>query len=146
MKELNNKKVYQCEYCTRVSLSKGGIKTHEHYCKHNPNKGTPCASCKHLIKTIREIERPKSRCNGCLHQYLECDTGYTECTIGEENCPYPPPREVTFTCEVTGKKMYYAHKLRAMRKEVKEAILSRCDCPMPCECDSFEFKFELNLY
>ena len=110
MKELNNKKVYQCEYCTRVSLSKGGIKTHEHYCKHNPNKGTPCASCKHLIKTVREIEGLKSR--------------YTQ-------------REVTFTCEVTGKKMYYAHKLRAMRKEVKEAILSRCDCPMPRECDLY---------
>ena len=26
-----------------------------------------------------------------------------------------------------------------MRKEVKEAILNRCDCPMPCECDSFEW-------
>ena len=140
MKELNNKKVYQCEYCTRVSLSKGGIKTHEHYCKHNPNKGTPCASCKHLIKTVREIKGLKSRCHRCIHQYIEWDTGYTECTIGEENCPYPPPREVTFTCEVTGKKMYYAHKLRAMRKEVKEAILSRCDCPMPCECDSFEYE------
>ena len=140
MKELNNKKVYQCEYCTRVSLSKGGIKTHEYYCKYNPNKGTPCASCKHLIKTVREIKGLKNRCHRCIHQYLEWDTGYTECTIGEENCPYTPPREVTFTCEVTGKKMYYAHKLRDMRKEVKEAILSRCDCPMPCECDSFEYE------
>ena len=137
MKELNNKKVYQCEYCTRVSLSKGGIKTHEHYCKHNPNKQTPCASCKHLIKTVREIEGLTSRCHGCPHHYFEWDTGYSECTRSE--C-YNPPKEVTFTCEVTGKKMYFAHKLRAMRKEVKEAILSRCDCPMPCECNLYEFE------
>ena len=65
---------------------------------------------------------------------------HKEKSIGEENYPYTPPREVTFTYEVTGKKMYYAHKLRSMRKEVKEAILSRCDCPMPCECDSFEYE------
>ena len=65
---------------------------------------------------------------------MEWDTGFT---IDEDKWPYTT-REVTFTCEVTGNKMYYAHKLRAMRKEVKEAILSRCDCPMPCKCDSFE--------
>lgn len=135
MKELNNKKVYQCEYCTRVSLSKGGIKTHEHYCKHNPNKQTPCAGCKHLIRTVKEREIPMSYCSGCPHHYFEWDTGYSECTRSE--C-YNPPKEVTFTCEVTGKNMYYAHKLRGMRKEVKEAILSRCDCPMPRECDLFE--------
>ena len=31
---------------------------------------------------------------------------------------------------------------------IKDAILSRCDCPMPCECDSFEEEVtfeELNL-
>lgn len=136
MKELNNKKVYQCEYCTRVSLSKGGIKTHEHYCKHNPNRQTPCASCKHLIKTVEVRDVPMSYCSGCSYHYFEWDTGYSECT--QDECPNPL-KEVTFTCEVTGKKMYYAHKLRAMRKEVKEAILNRCDCPMPCECDSFEW-------
>lgn len=71
MKELNNKKVYQCEYCSRVSLNKGGIKTHEHYCKHNPNKQTPCASCKHLIKSVKEREIDMSRCCGCPHHYFE---------------------------------------------------------------------------
>lgn len=137
MKELNNKKVYQCEYCTRVSLSKGGIKTHEHYCKNNPNRKTPCASCKHLIKTVKEIDEFSDRCNGCIYRYFEWDTGYSECT--KDECPNPT-REVTFTCEVTGKKMYYAHKLRGMRIEAKEAILSRCDCPMPCECDLYLFE------
>lgn len=76
-----------------------------------------------------------SYCSRCPHHYFEWDTGYSECTRSE--CDNPP-KEVTFTCEVTGKNMYYAHKLRGMRKEVKEAILSRCDCPMPRECDLFE--------
>ena len=138
MKELNNKKVYQCEHCTRVSLSKAGIKTHEHYCKHNPNRQTPCASCKHLIKTVVKKDICWRRCQGCSYNYFEWDTGYSECTYDGDECPNPP-KEVTFTCEITGKKMYYAHKLRGMRKEIKEAILSRCDCPMPCECDEFEW-------
>lgn len=139
MKELNNKKVYQCEYCTRVSLSKAGIKTHEHYCKHNPNKRTPCASCKHLIKTVETREASLHDCHGCYHSYFEFDTGYRQCMADNGECD-KDLKQVTFTCEVTGKRMYYAHKLRAMNKEIKEEILSRCDCPMPCECDLFEYE------
>lgn len=132
METLENKTVYKCSYCSRVSLSAGAIKTHEFYCKHNPNRGTPCASCKHLTKIVKERDMPREYCRYCYYSYMEPDTGYTECT--KDEC-YRKWKEVTFVCSKTNKKMYYAYKIRNMRKENKEAILSRCDCAMPKSCD-----------
>lgn len=136
MKTIEVKEVYKCEYCSKVSLGKGGIKTHEFYCKHNPNNGTPCVSCKHLIREEKDRDVPNSQCYWCSYRYFETSTGYSECTL--EEC-YKHWKEVTFICAKTGKKMYYARKLRSMRKENKEAILSRCDCAMPCECELYNF-------
>ena len=63
---------------------------------------------------------------------MEPDTGYWECIIDECDRKW---KEVEFICTKTNKKMYYAYKIRNMRKENKEAILSRCDCAMPNKCE-----------
>ena len=70
-------------------------------------------------------------CLGCHYRYFDWDTGYSHCERGEEECPRHPKN---FICSKTGKKMYYAYKVHRMEKEKRDAIISRCDCPMPYEC------------
>lgn len=140
MKVLENTKVYQCEYCGRISLSQSGTKTHERFCKKNPNIPTPgadCFSCS-LLKVIdAENERPD--CRGCVYRYFEYDTGYSHCEKGWEDCPRQPKN---FICTKTGKKMYYGYKVHRMCKEKRNAIISRCDCVMPQNCEWQEVKEE----
>ena len=132
MKTLENIKVYQCEYCGKVSLSGGGIKHHERFCKKNPNipkPGADCFSCALLKVVDAENERPN--CYGCIYRYFDWDTGYSDCEKDWENCPRQPKN---FICTKTGKKMYYAYKVNRMAKERRGAIIARCDCQMPQEC------------
>lgn len=131
MKIIENKTVYQCEYCGRVSLSRGGTKYHERFCKKNPNVhiGSDCFSCS-LLKIV-DAEGEKPMCYGCMYRYFEWDTGYSDCEKNWEDCPRQPK---DFICTKTGKKMYYAYKVLRMAKDNREAIIARCDCPMPLEC------------
>ena len=132
MKVLTDVKIYQCEYCGKVSLSAGGIKYHESFCKKNPTiptAGADCFSCS-LLKVV-DAENERTDCHGCMYRYFEWDTGYSECEKGEENCHRQPKN---FICTKTGKKMYYAYKVHRMSKKTREAIIARCDCPMPQEC------------
>ena len=46
MKEVE-KTVYKCDHCNRLSLSKSGIKTHEKFCRKNPENRTYCYKCEH---------------------------------------------------------------------------------------------------
>ena len=135
MKEITDKKVYQCEYCGRLSLSKGGMAVHERCCTKNPSNHTPCASCEHLISTRTEIPGTSgSQCYKCQwHKILDWDTGYSECTKSGGECTGSQYKR-EFVCEVTGKKMYYPKKVLMMSKAKRDAIISRCDCPMPTEC------------
>ena len=41
--------VYQCEFCTKISISKGGIARHEKTCRHSPSVRPRCWSCKHFV-------------------------------------------------------------------------------------------------
>lgn len=133
MKVLENTKVYQCEYCGRISLSQSGTKYHERFCKKNPNIPTPgaaCFSCS-LLKVV-DAENARPDCSGCYYLYSEYDTGYSHCERGSEDCPRQPKN---FICAKTGKKMYYAYRIHRMRLEKRESIISRCDCQMPQECE-----------
>lgn len=132
MKILDNTTIYQCEYCGRISLSKGGTKYHERFCKKNPNipsAGADCFSCSLLKVVDADGERPD--CHGCAFRYFECDTGYSDCEKDWEDCQRQPKN---FICTKTGKKMYYAYKVHRMAKEKRNAIIARCDCQMPQEC------------
>ena len=54
MKILENTTIYQCEYCGRISLSNGGTKYHERFCKKNlniPTSSADCFSCS-LLKVV----------------------------------------------------------------------------------------------
>ena len=42
--------IYECEYCGRISKSKGGTSNHERLCRHNPINQSCCTSCKFLEK------------------------------------------------------------------------------------------------
>ena len=136
MKTITDKKVYQCEFCGKLSLGKGGMVVHEMNCKKNPKNWTDCASCEYLKVESRKIKGSEGkRCKHC--QYYDVDYenyGYSECTEEGSNCD--GSLYITdFICEKTGKKMYYEKKVRMMRKEKREEITKRCDCAMPNECE-----------
>lgn len=149
MKTITDKKVYQCEFCGKLSLGKGGMVVHEMNCKKNPKNWVDCASCEYLKVERRKIEGSEGkRCKRC--QYYDVDYnnyGYAECTKNDDNCD--GSLYITdFICEKTGKKMYYEKKVRMMRKEKREEITKRCDCSMPNECEILkkEREQESNLF
>lgn len=136
MKTITDKKVYQCEFCGKLSLGKGGMVVHEMNCKKNPKNWTDCASCEYLKIESRKIESSEGkRCKRCPHYDVDYNNyGYAECAKNDDNCD--GSLYITdFICEKTGKKMYYEKKVRMMRKEKREEIIKRCDCAMPSECE-----------
>lgn len=139
MKELKNKIVYKCEYCDKISLSKGGMTIHERCCKRNPENLTPCASCMFLIREEKTIPNTRGhRCKRC--QYYDVDYenyGYAECTKEDSDCD-GSLYTTDFICEKTGKRMYYRKKVLMMRSDKRDAIMQRCDCAMPMECELHE--------
>lgn len=55
MIELTDKVIYKCEYCNKVSLSKGAMTLHERACGKNPKNHMMCADCKHCERLVREL-------------------------------------------------------------------------------------------
>lgn len=139
METIQDKKVYKCSFCGKLSLSKGAMTVHEMNCKKNPKNCTDCASCVHLIHERKHLVGTEGqRCKRCPHHYVDYGNyGYSECTREDDNCD--GSLYITdFICEKTGKKMYYEKKVRMMSKEKRKEIISRCDCAMPVKCDMFE--------
>lgn len=126
MEKLENKTIYKCDYCDRISLSAGGMSSHEKNCKKNPNRLTPCASCEYLERTEQERECTDEDCDHCYYQLFNGDCRFSNCQ--------KEFRETTLTCKKTGNKMYYARKVERMPRYKREAIISKCNCPMPQEC------------
>lgn len=132
MEKIENKPVYKCEYCGKLSLSLAGMARHEKLCKKNPDNWTDCASCEYLDRITVKIEGTrKERCKTCPHYDME-----------EDYCDLENPQDcdgiryiTDFVCRKTGKRMYYRRKIFAMPKAKAIEIIKRCDCPMPCECD-----------
>ncbi len=57
MRTLSNIKVYQCEYCGRVSLNAGALSRHERVCHENPKNKPQCWEwCKHYTQTCETKE------------------------------------------------------------------------------------------
>lgn len=134
MKSITDKTVYKCEFCGKLSLSKGAMTIHEINCRRNPKNWTDCASCQYLKVKRHVIENTiGQRCKRC--SYFDYDNyGYAECTNNDDNCD--GSLYITdFICEKTGKKMYYEKKVRMMKREKREEIIGRCDCAMPSECE-----------
>ena len=46
--------VYECEFCGKISKSKSGIKTHEKFCRKNPENKTYCYECEHSKSRKKE--------------------------------------------------------------------------------------------
>ena len=131
MEKIEDRPVYKCSYCGKLSLSHGGMTRHELLCKKNPDNWTDCASCEYLDRVSKRVEGTSGeRCKTCPHYDMEwgCDLEDTQYCDGD--------RIVTdFVCAKTGKRMYYRRKILAMPKAKAEEIIKRCDCPMPCECE-----------
>lgn len=130
MEKLENKTIYKCSYCDKISLSAGGMSSHERSCKNNPNRCTPCASCEYLERTDEERKHTQEDCDRCYHNACDGDCIHSYCVKQFKN--------TTFTCKKTGKKMYYARKVERMAKYRREAIISKCDCPMPQQCNMYK--------
>lgn len=136
MKTITDKKVYQCEFCGKLSLGRGGMVVHEMNCRKNPKNWTDCASCEYLKSVKTKVEDSENkRCYRCPHRYIDYETGYSECTRNDDYDCDGSLYITDFICEKTGKKMYYEKKVRMMRKEKREEIIKRCDCAMPSECE-----------
>jgi hypothetical protein len=137
MEKLENKTVFKCSYCSKVSLSAGAIAIHEKYCRKNPNYNPPCLFCKHLER-IKE-ERPSNHfdCERCQYFRFDSEVGY-DCDF--DDCVQEFHRTY-FLCKKTSKKMYLYRKIS--RLYTKKDIIESCDCPMPQECSDFE---EKNIY
>lgn len=136
MKILKDVIIYQCEFCGKVSLSRGGLSNHERYCrvKHEYKDGSPCFGCKLLTtRNVKpeEAEEDSPRCFGC--DYHDYNVGC--CT--SDICPTP---YVDFVCRLSGKAMYYPPRIAARSKEIQENIIKRCNCAMPKECGDFSPK------
>ena len=136
MKQIKNATIYHCDYCSKVSLSSGGMMRHEISCKKNPNNLTPCASCKYCIRDTYFVTEE----DDSIH--------YSEKEINEKAAAYNTyygdyfdrleyHKITEFTCNIDGKKMYH-NKVNRLSKEKREEILSRCDKQMPQECDAYE--------
>lgn len=140
MRTIKDKVIYKCEFCGKLSLGKGAMKVHEMNCKKNPKNWVECASCDYLKVEKHKVEGTEhKRCRQCLHHYFDFETGYSECTRNDDYDCDGSIYTTDFICEKTGKKMYYEKKVRMMRKDKREEIISRCDCAMPNECEYRKF-------
>ena len=130
MEKIENRPVYKCSHCGKLSLSLAGMTRHEKLCKKNPENWTDCASCEYLDRISVKIEGTRGeRCKSCPHYYEpwdnDCDREYCDGSLYTTD----------FICKKTGKRMYYRRKILAMPKAKAEEIIKRCDCAMPCECE-----------
>lgn len=128
MEKIENKPVYKCSHCGKLSLSLAGMTRHEKLCKKNPENWTDCASCVYLDRISVKIEGTSGeRCESCPHYDWDagCDREYCD---GSQYT-------TDFICKKTGKRMYYRRKILVMPKAKAEEIIKRCDCAMPCECE-----------
>lgn len=152
MKLLENTTIYQCEYCNKISLSKGGMAVHEKHCKNNPANHLLCASCKFCEKEVKE-EADEKPCEYCSDFYSDGFTeldGYREppcchAYFGEENCK-KFKYTTTFTCLKDGKKMY-SPKVDKLPKELRQAVLASCEKPMANEivgCEYYKDNFDID--
>lgn len=118
MTELTNVRVYRCEYCNKISTSKGGMVRHEIFCGKNPINHTPCASCEHLVKTVEQKK-------------VDYVYPFGECEIGA--------KRTTMLCTKKNLKLYHP-KVRRYGKEKSDKIISQCDMQMPTECEMYQWK------
>ena len=129
MEKIENKPVYKCSYCGKLSLSIGGMVRHEKLCKKNPDNWTDCASCVYLECIKTKVEGSEGeRCRSCPNFWG--DSCYPEDTSCDGSLYI-----TDFICKMTGKRLYYRRKILAMPKAKAEEIIKRCDCAMPCKCD-----------
>lgn len=136
MQTITDKKVYQCEFCGKISLGKGAMTVHEMNCKKNPKNWIECASCDYLkVERIKVDGTESKRCYRCPHRYLDFETGYSECVRNDDNDCDGSIYITDFICGITGKKMYYDKKVRMMSEQKREEIINRCDCAMPNKCE-----------
>ena len=131
MEKIENKPVYKCSHCGKLSLSLAGMTRHEKLCKKNPDNWTDCASCGYLDRITVKIEGTKKvRCQSCPHYDLEGG-----CYLKNQQYCDGSQYITDFICRKTGKRMFYRRKILAMPKAKATEIIERCDCAMPCECE-----------
>ena len=129
MEKIENKPVYRCSHCGKLSLSLAGMTRHEKLCKKNPDNWTDCVSCEYLDKISVKVEGTIGvRCKSCTYY----DPWYNDCC--RDYCD-GSQYTTDFICKKTGKRMCYRRKIFAMPKAKAIEIIKRCDCQMPCECD-----------
>ncbi len=111
MKIIENQTIYKCEHCKKVMFRKCDMSRHEKWCNKAPENKHKCFEyCIHLQKG-REV-------------------------IDEDDFPYGATRR-TFTCGVTGQKMY------SSIAERRDIVRELYDCVrMPLECKDYHDRID----
>lgn len=147
MKELpKGTKIYQCEHCNKVSISKGAMVRHEICCRRNPSNHTPCASCEYLEKKSVIVLDYYNACG-----YYDVALPITEDEDGKEisesefkeimNRPFAMTRssrwyhrKTVMFCTKKNLKLYH-NKVNRFGVDKAKLIISQCDAQMPTECE-----------
>ena len=65
--KIETKTVYACEYCNKISRSKGAMTNHEAACNKNPANHSKCCLCKYL-----EVNNFDMNTDDYTHHYFTC--------------------------------------------------------------------------
>lgn len=128
--KLYEKKVYECEYCGKISKSAGAMTLHERRCRKNPNVRPLCWKCKHCHSEYNGLEQKT--------EAIEWLQGYTY-TGGEieGSCVLN-----VVVCDCDKKKMF--NTLGIKNENLQEELLNRDWKCSPTESEGCEhFK---NMY
>lgn len=63
MKIIENKPIYRCEHCGKLSLSQSGMQRHETACRKNPANWAACGGCAHLDVTYKWYDDKEVPCS-----------------------------------------------------------------------------------
>lgn len=141
-------KVYRCDHCNKISISKGAIKLHEICCRKNPINHTPCASCKYLEKRVAYKLDYYVDEDGCLNLPItEDDHGKVisteelrKLTNNFDDYISPEPwfqKKTTMYCTKRELRLYHP-KIRRMGLDTAMTIIAQCDMQMPTTCDDYQ--------
>ena len=103
-------KIFECEYCNKISKTKAGMSRHEAACRCNPAKRGLCYYCEHFKDMCNTEER--------IDYYIDTPWGGPDCYIKNMN-----PHE----CTLKGQKLFNGVK----REELLMALLDADWIQMP---------------
>lgn len=87
---------YKCDYCSRMSSSKGAMTNHETHCRKNPNNKPMCDNCNWLWFGFKNQERTRVLVEDRYHEEAMYE-------IEPRSCPFLGKMYHKFNCDLAAK-------------------------------------------